>query len=583
MTAPSRATIPSGTQLNGVYEIDEPLAAGGMGEIYRAHAIQTGDAVAIKLIRADLAEDESVLALFRREAAALHRIYHEAIVRYYVFSVDPALRRPYLAMEFVVGEPLSDVLRAGPLSLAELMALKQRIGSGLDAAHRAGIVHRDVAPDNILVCDRDFSNARIIDFGIARSTKAGDHTVIGSGFAGKYNYVSPEQLGLFGGEVTGRSDIYSFGLVLAYAACGQRLDMGGSQFEVIEKRRSIPDLSGVYPEIRPLLTRMLQPDPAMRPASMREVADWTPSAEEPEERTQIRPRKDKKSAPGAGEADKAVPPPSPGAGGKFGALATAVAAIVVLAGLGGWAWLRFGGKPGEATPPPPAAKSGPSEAGLNPVAKEAAKPAAGSAVKPAAEPAVDLAQRVRDFMRHYDTGGCAMASSFDISGAVAQIKGFGLDAKPFEKLDTAFRQKIGVEPDITVHAVTLDFLSRIGVGGPTAPKLSLRAASIHSGDVLSGKVSGDSANLDLLIIDDDGKVYRVTEHIHSDNVFSMVLKKTGGARAHPMLLVALASPTPLASVRSAHGAAGDAFFRVLTDETAGLSGVTASVLYFEIE
>jgi serine/threonine-protein kinase len=112
----TRPIIPAGTQLNGFYEIDEPIAAGGMGEIYKGHAIQTGDIVAIKLIRSDLAEAEAAFAMFRKEASALHNLYDEAIVGYYVFTFDPVLKWPYLAMEYVDGQSLSTMLRGGPLA-----------------------------------------------------------------------------------------------------------------------------------------------------------------------------------------------------------------------------------------------------------------------------------------------------------------------------------------------------------------------------------------------------------------------------------------------------------------------------------
>ncbi len=95
-----------------------------------------------------------------------------------------------------------------------------------------------------------------------------------AGFAGKDNYVSPEQVGLYGGEVTAKSDIYSLGLLLFYALTGQKLDMGGSQFQLVEKRRRVPDLGGVDMRIRPLLEQMLQPDPANRPATMADIANW---------------------------------------------------------------------------------------------------------------------------------------------------------------------------------------------------------------------------------------------------------------------------------------------------------------------
>ena len=362
MTALSSSTIAKGVQLNGVYEIDEPLATGGMGEIYRAHGIQTGDVVAIKLIRADLAEDEAALALFRREASALNSIYHEAIVRYFLFSFDPTVRRHYLAMEFVAGEPLSKILRAGRLALSEVMALKQRVATGLQAAHEAGIVHRDIAPDNIMVRDRNFAKARIIDFGIARSTNPNEHSVIGGGFAGKYNYVSPEQLGLFGGDVRAQSDIYSFAMVLAYACRGERINMDGSHIEVIDKRRQIPDLSGVYPEIRPLIAWMLEPDPAMRPTSMREVADWRPGIEdEREERTQFKAHAlhPSPSLPSVSRTPTAAPAPPPAAvksdrtvaglsGKGFQPRAFMALGAVVLAGLAGfsvWELSRRAGRP----------------------------------------------------------------------------------------------------------------------------------------------------------------------------------------------------------------------------------------------
>src|SRR4029077_19677516 len=90
----------------------------------------------------------------------------------------------------------------------------------------------------------------------------------------KENYVSPEQVGLYGQDVTAKSDIYSLGLLLFHALTGRKLDMGGSQFQLVEKRQRLPDLGGVDMRIRPLLEQMLQPDPANRPATMAEIADW---------------------------------------------------------------------------------------------------------------------------------------------------------------------------------------------------------------------------------------------------------------------------------------------------------------------
>ena len=245
-----------------------------MGEVYKGHTIQTGDPVAIKVLQPEFAGNDAALALFRREASALHNLHHEAIVRYYVFTIEPVLRRPYLAMEFVEGQSLAEVVRREPLTYEAVRSLLKRVAAGLHVAHERGIVHRDVSSDNIMIPGGDVARAKIIDFGIARSTQFGDHTIIGGGFAGKYNYVSPEQLGLFGGDVRAKSDIYSLGLVLVEALTGQPVDMGGSQAAVLDKRRKVPDLGAIDLRIRPLLERMLQPDPEARPDSMAQVATW---------------------------------------------------------------------------------------------------------------------------------------------------------------------------------------------------------------------------------------------------------------------------------------------------------------------
>ena len=272
--SPARPWLPPGTRLNGIYEIDQPIGMGGMGEIYKGHLVETNDPVAIKMMLPEMSANEAALTLFRKEASALHHIQHDAIVRYYVFTVEPQLLRPYLAMEFVDGRTLTDLLDQGPLSFEASLSLLHRVASGLHAAHERGVVHRDVSPDNIILPHDNLAHAKIIDFGIARTAQHG--TVIGSGFAGKYSYVSPEQLGLFGGDVTPKSDIYSLGLVMAQALTGKAIDMGGSQVEIIEKRRKVPDLGAIDMRVRPLIEQMLEPDPAQRPESMAALAVWSP-------------------------------------------------------------------------------------------------------------------------------------------------------------------------------------------------------------------------------------------------------------------------------------------------------------------
>ena len=273
-----QGSLRPGVRLNGMFEIERLIAEGGMGEVYKGVATATGDPVAIKLVRPEMARHPDVMALFRREADILHDLLHDAIPRYYVFSIEPELQRPYIAMEFVDGVSLQKRLVAGPMSSDDVRVLLRRIGGALDAAHARGVVHRDISSDNIILPGGDPRRAKIVDFGIARA-QAREGTILGDGFAGKYNYVSPEQLGLAGGEVTAKSDMYSFGLVVAEALRGRPIEMGGTQVEVIEKRRRVPDLSGIDIALRPLLTAMLSPDPADRPASMAEVAAWGETGE----------------------------------------------------------------------------------------------------------------------------------------------------------------------------------------------------------------------------------------------------------------------------------------------------------------
>ncbi|MCW5747075.1 MAG: protein kinase, partial [Alphaproteobacteria bacterium] len=134
------------------------------------------------------------------------------------------------------------------------------------------VVHRDLSPDNIVLRGGDLAQATIIDFGIARRTDVGKTSVIGKSFAGKIEYAAPEQFGMFSGVADARSDIYTLGLVLVAACLGHPLDMGMSAVAAIEARKKVPDLTHVPAELRPGLARMLQPDPADRPQSMRDVA-----------------------------------------------------------------------------------------------------------------------------------------------------------------------------------------------------------------------------------------------------------------------------------------------------------------------
>jgi serine/threonine protein kinase len=266
----SDATFPPGSIIGHTYRIEAFLARGGMGEVYRASHVELNTEHAIKIILPELANNQRIVDLFRREASVLRNVRHDAVVAYDgVFRDENA--RLYLVMEFADGPSLSKLMRERPLDADEVRQLRDRLADGLAVAHDKGVVHRDISPDNVILPGGDLDKAKIIDFGISKAVDPEVKTIIGDDFAGKYSYVSPEQLGMFGGKIDGRSDIYSLGLVLAAAALGEPLDMGLSPISVIEARRAVPDLSRVPAAVRADLAAMLQPDPAQRPQTMREL------------------------------------------------------------------------------------------------------------------------------------------------------------------------------------------------------------------------------------------------------------------------------------------------------------------------
>ena len=343
VVAGKSSAIGIGTELNQTYKVDALIGVGGMGEVFKGHNIQTSDPVAIKIVLPEFARDEMILELFRKEARILNHLSHDAIVRYYVFSIDKAIGRPYLAMEFVDGVSLAVRAKDKPLSAEEFAQLLKRLADGLHKAHEAGVIHRDMSPDNVILPNSLVANAKIIDFGIARSANVGGGTLLGGSFAGKYNYVSPEQLGLYGGEVTAKSDIYSLALVMVAAMRGKPLDMSGTQVDVIEKRRKVPDLSDIPKAQRGVLTAMLQPDAADRPASMAEVRDWQ---EKPA--SEAAKKKSSQSSTGKPEAVKkpsqienlgtGSPPQSNAL--RNATIAAGVIAVIAIGSLGGWIFVK---------------------------------------------------------------------------------------------------------------------------------------------------------------------------------------------------------------------------------------------------
>lgn len=260
-------SIAPGALLLNSFVVRTLLARGGMGEIYRVRHRDLKTDHAIKVIIPEFRAEPKVVRLFHEEGRLLSRIRHEAVVDCAGLFRD-ADGRSMLVLEFLDGPSLSDLMRRGPLPLSALEALTRRLAAGLDAIHAAGVVHRDISPDNILLPGDNPAHAKIIDFGLARALKDGLASRDGLDFAGKYSFASPEQLGLAGGGIGVASDIYSFGLLIAAAARGERLAMGQTTDEAIASRRRVPPLDDVPDRLRPLVERMLHPDPRRRPTDL---------------------------------------------------------------------------------------------------------------------------------------------------------------------------------------------------------------------------------------------------------------------------------------------------------------------------
>ena len=203
----------------GNFEVLSQISSGGMGSVYLGRDPELGRQVAIKVIREEV-RDQEVLDRFFREARAAAALRHPNIITVYASGQHD--HQPYMAMEFVDGESLAEIIRARrTLPLSDKISYLEQICAGLHFAHRAGIVHRDIKPANIMV-DRE-GVVRVLDFGIARiegSAKTQDGSLMGS-----LNYMSPEQM--LGRPVDHRSDIFSVGSVAYELLCYQQAFTGG--------------------------------------------------------------------------------------------------------------------------------------------------------------------------------------------------------------------------------------------------------------------------------------------------------------------------------------------------------------------
>lgn len=258
-----------GDIIQDTYETIRLLGVGGMGATFEGRNRATGHSVAIKVMSADFARNEKAVQLFRRESSLMRTIHSDAVARYETTLQDKA-GHLFLVMEFVPGKSLAAYINKGArLGDSDVAKLGLRLATGLAAVHKLNIVHRDIAPDNIQVPNDDILGAKLIDFGLASNTIGSEKSIIGDSIAGKFSYMAPEQLGLFGGKAMAATDVYALGLVLLRIA-GHPVPGEGMGAAALEARRK--DLSlkalGIAPPLAKVLTAMLRADPAKRPTDL---------------------------------------------------------------------------------------------------------------------------------------------------------------------------------------------------------------------------------------------------------------------------------------------------------------------------
>jgi len=277
----------------GPYQILAPLGAGGMGEVYRAHDTRLGRDVAIKVLAPHLATTPEVRARFEREARIISQLNHPHICTLHDVGHQDGV--DYLVMELLEGETLAHRLEKGPQPVVEVLSLGTQIADAIDRAHRAGVVHRDLKPGNVMLTK---TGAKLMDFGLARATSlaaapgvmtesptvsrplTAEGTIVGT-----FQYMAPEQLE--GKEADARTDLWALGCVLYEMATGKRAFEGASQASLIsaimkDEPRPILELQPMSPPVlEHLVKRCLAKDPEKRWQSAGDLArelEWVAAA-----------------------------------------------------------------------------------------------------------------------------------------------------------------------------------------------------------------------------------------------------------------------------------------------------------------
>jgi eukaryotic-like serine/threonine-protein kinase len=293
-------SLPAGSRL-GHYEIIAPLGAGGMGEVYRARDPRLKRDIAIKVLPAEMASSPDWLARFEREATTVAGLNHPNIVTLYSIEEDAGTR--FLTMELVEGRSLADVVTAGGLPLTQLLDLAIPIADGLVAAHERGVVHRDLKPANVMVTRG--GRVKVLDFGLAKLTQTeppqttqaptmGAPLSMAGEVVGTVPYMAPEQI--LGQAVDGRTDLFSFGILVYELATGKRPFAGQTSWAVTAAiaRDSPPSVTTVRSdlpvELQRIIERCLEKQPRERFQSALDVVNELRSVRRTLERGEPAPR-----------------------------------------------------------------------------------------------------------------------------------------------------------------------------------------------------------------------------------------------------------------------------------------------------
>lgn len=277
---PSRSHMTVGTIVADTYKLERLIGRGGMGDVFAASHLRIPKQYAIKFLHPDVADPE-IIARFRREADIAGRLGHPNIVGVQDFNQLPN-GTPYLVLDFLEGETLDDALANGPLSLERTLAIARQVGSGLAAAHRAGVVHRDLKPANIFLVPTEIGGhiselAKILDFGISKIRGSQTVKTQDSALLGTPQYMSPEQATGQHDAVDGRTDIFALGAILYEMLTGKAAFAGASIPEVVFKvvYEQPPPLAELAPTLPPpvvaAIERAMQKKPADRFADMGEM------------------------------------------------------------------------------------------------------------------------------------------------------------------------------------------------------------------------------------------------------------------------------------------------------------------------